>query len=221
MKRLILFAIVALVAVALAAPAAMAAKGGKTKTWEITVENLTTGQPFSPPLAVVHKNKVDVFERGTIASHGVAAIAEDANNSVLMSALPKLRGVKSVATVAAAPIGPGQTATFMVKTKGKYRQLTLLSMLVNTNDTFWGVDSYRLRGQKRTLMKRAYDAGSEMNNESAAFIPGPVGGNPFVRDPEGDLIRLSPGVQGGADLMLGTHDWNVNRPVAKITIKRK
>ena len=72
MRRFVLVGIVAVAALALSVPAMAASKGGKNKvkTWEITVENLTVGQPISPPLAVVHAKKVDVFSVGEIASHG-------------------------------------------------------------------------------------------------------------------------------------------------------
>jgi len=42
----------------------------------------------------------------------------------------------------------------------------------------------------------AYDAGSGANNEDGAFIPGPAGGNPFVRDPEGSVVTMHPGIEG-------------------------
>jgi hypothetical protein len=90
-------------------------------------------------------------------------------------------------------------------------------MLVNTNDAFTGVDSLRLRNRKVVIHARAYDAGSEKNNQLASHIPGPVGGNPFVRDPEGELIRMHPGIQPGVgDLDPAQHGWD--GPVAKITI---
>jgi len=41
-------------------------------------------------LIVVHSRQADVWGVGEIASHGVAAIAEDANNAPLESALPAL-----------------------------------------------------------------------------------------------------------------------------------
>ncbi|MGH9248902.1 MAG: spondin domain-containing protein [Acidimicrobiales bacterium] len=67
---------------------------------------------------------------------------------------------------------------------------TLLTMLVNTNDAFTGLDSMRLHGRGDRVRTVAYDVGSERNNELARFIPGPCCNNPFVRDPEGALIAL-------------------------------
>ena len=109
MRTFILLGLVALAAAAVAVGTASAdndsGDSGGTHTWRVTITNLTPpiaggpgSQPLSPPLFVVHSNKADVWGVGEIASHGVAAIAEDANNAPLESALPTLEGVKSVAT---------------------------------------------------------------------------------------------------------------------------
>ena len=199
---------------------------GGTKTWRVTITNLTPvgpgvppgAQPLSPPLVVVHSNKADVWSVGDIASHGVAAIAEDADNSVLESALPQLSGVKTVTTVPGGPIFRGTPRTFMVQTEGRFNRLSLVTMLVNTNDAFTGLDSLRLRGQGETRDTMAYDAGSEANNERASHIPGPCCNNPFVRAPEGRLIRHHDGVLGVGDLSPALYDWT--DPVARIAIER-
>jgi hypothetical protein len=67
-------------------------------------------QPLSPPLLVVHSGRADVWSVGTIASHGVAAIAEDADNAPLASALPQFPGVRAVFTGAGGPIPPASSA---------------------------------------------------------------------------------------------------------------
>jgi hypothetical protein len=186
----------------------------------VTVENLTPAgsQPLSPPLVVVHSGRADVWSEGSIASHGVAAIAEVANNAPLEGALPEVRGVAAVFTVPGGPIPPGDSRTFDVETRGHASRLSLLSMLVNTNDAFTGFDSLRIPGRGTTLESIAYDAGSERNNELAAFIPGPCCNNPFVRDPEGALIRPHDGITGVGDLDPAVFGWP--EPVARITISR-
>jgi hypothetical protein len=193
---------------------------GGTRTWRVTVTNLTpaASQPLSPPLLVVHSGAADVWSVGEIASHGVAAIAEDANNSVLESALPHVAGVKSVATGSGGPIPSGESRSYLIQTDGRFTRLTLLTMLVNTNDAFTGLDAQRLGGRGESLDTMAYDAGSERNNERASHIPGPCCGNPFVRDPEGALIGPHEGITGRGDLSPGTYDWN--GPVARISVER-
>ncbi|MGH3029653.1 MAG: spondin domain-containing protein [Gaiellaceae bacterium] len=224
MKRFLLLGLVALAATGLLTAGATA-DGGSTKTWRVTIENLTPAgpgapgsQPLSPPLFVVHSKKADVWSVGGVASHPVAAIAEDANNAPAESALTELRGVRDVFTGAGGPIPSGTSRTYTVESRGKFNRLSVVSMLVNTNDAFTGLDSYRLRGDGARLHRMAYDAGSEHNNELAGFIPGPCCGNAFVRDPEGELIRMHPGIEGTGDLDPAVWGWE--GPAARITIER-
>ena len=101
MRKLILLGLVALATAALAVGPAFADddehEDDATKTWHVTITNLTPpgpgapgSQPLSPPLFVVHSRQADVWGVGEIANHGVAAIAEDAKNAPLESALPAL-----------------------------------------------------------------------------------------------------------------------------------
>jgi hypothetical protein len=217
----------ALVATALVAGSATADddEGGGAKTWRVTVTNLTPpglglpgSQPLSPPLFVVHSDRADVWGVGEIANHGVAAIAEDASNAVLESALADVPGVKTASTGAGGPIPSGHSRTYTVETSGRFSRLSLLTMLVNTNDGFTGLDSFRPSGHGATVRTMAYDAGSERNNELKSHIPGPCCGNPFVRDPEGALIRHHEGITGRGQLSPAAYDWD--GPVARITIQK-
>ena len=230
MRKLTLLGLVVLATTALAVGPASAddddEHGGETaKTWRVTITNLTPpgpgapgSQPLSPPLFVVHSKHADVWSVGEIASHGVAAIAEDANNAPLESALPALQGVKAVFTGPGGPIPSGMTRSFTVETSGTFNRLSVVTMLVNTNDAFTGLDSQRLRGKGSSHETMAYDAGSERNNELKSHIPGPCCGNAFVRDPEGALIGRHEGITGRGQLSPALYDWN--GAAARITIER-
>jgi hypothetical protein len=224
MRKLILLGLAAVAAALAVGPAAADDDGpdhGHGQTWRVTVTNLTPAgsQPLSPPLLVVHSRNADVWSVGEIASHGVAALAEDANNAVLASALPLLDGVASVTTGAGGAIPPGATRSYEVETSGRHNRLSLLTMLVNTNDGFTGLDSETLRGKGIATHVMAYDAGSERNNELASHIPGPCCGNAFVRDPEGAPIAHHEGIAGRGDLDAATYDWD--GPVARIAVERE
>lgn len=190
------------------------------RTWRVTVENLTPAgsQPLSPPLFAIHGKRVDVWSVGAIANHGVAAIAEDADNTVLESALDQLPGVRDVFTGAGDAIPSGESRSYTVQGRTGRDRLTLLTMLVNTNDGFTGLDSRQLRGERTVLYRIAYDAGSERNNELRAYIPGPCCGNPFVRDPEGALVAPHAGITGVGELDPAVYGWD--EPVMRITIER-
>ena len=218
MRRLFLLLTPALLVGALLSGSAAARSDDGTKRWRVTIRNLTAAQPLSPPLFAVHTNRVDVWSVGSPANAGVAAIAEDADNSKLTAALAGSPGVRSVKTGAGGPIAPGASRTYTIETRGNFNRLTVLTMLVNTNDAFTGLDALHVKGRGGTLATRAYDAGSERNNELAAFIPGPCCGHPFVRDPTSERIRMHPGIAGIGDLDPGVYGWT--NPVARITIVR-
>jgi hypothetical protein len=221
MRKLTLLAVAALVVAALAVGPAAADDDpdhGPGWTWRVTVTNLTDAQPLSPPLLVVHSRKADVWSVGELASHGVAAIAEDANNGPLETALPLLDGVASAQTGAGGPIPPGATRSYEVESAGRANRLSLLTMLVNTNDAFTGLDSEKLGRKHWTAHTMAYDAGSERNNELASHIPGPCCGNAFVRDPEGALVAPHEGIVGRGDLAPAVYGWD--GPVARIEVER-
>jgi spondin N len=219
MRRLLLLGLALALTLGLTAASATA-DSSATRSWRVTVENLTPAgsQPLSPPLFAVHGKRVDVWSVGDIANHGVAAIAEDANNAPLESALGQLAGVRDVFTGAGGPIPSGESRSYTVEGRAGGDRLTLLTMLVNTNDGFTGLDSLQLRGERTVLYRMAYDAGSERNNELRAFIPGPCCNNPFVRDPEGALIAPHAGITGTGELDAAVYGWD--EPVAKITIQR-
>ena len=48
-------------------------------TYTVTITNLTTGQPFTPPLAATHRKPVSMFTVGEPASFGLKEIAENGN----------------------------------------------------------------------------------------------------------------------------------------------
>jgi len=204
--------------------AAAMGRGG-TRTYEIAVTNLTRGQVMSPPLVVAHTDDMaPLWRGGAPASNGLAAIAEDADASVLMGALDGADGVISV-TSATGPIPPGMTGTITIEVRGRGTMVSLVAMLVQTNDAFVGARSLALprgKGSSRALMSQspAYDAGTEENNEDGAFIPGPPFGNGGVRATEGaeGFVHVHAGVHGIADLAPEIYDWR--NPTASIRITR-
>ena len=234
MKRIAVGAACALAIGGGAVGAALATADGDSNTqganvtgvYNITVQNLSAGQPLSPPLIVKHDRRARVWQNGTAASHVVANIAEDANNAPAIQLLNRVRGVQGASTgvdqgaTAPAPIPPGAGQTYRVRVNNPTDRVSLISMLVNTNDGFTGLDSYRLRNGTRVLVRRAYDGGSETNNQLARSIPGPCCNNPMVRDPEGRTIRPHPGLRNGVgQLTRAQHGFN-RRAVARITVEK-
>src|SRR5207247_3467816 len=51
------------------------------RTYRVTIENETDGQPFSPGVAVTHRKSTRLFHVGDAASPGIEAIAEDGSEA--------------------------------------------------------------------------------------------------------------------------------------------
>ncbi len=213
-----LAAATAVVGLAAVPAVANAGHGRSTSTYRVTIENIATGfQPLSPAGVVVHSRWTDVWSTGAPATAAVAAVAEDANLAVFVDTYGGASGVSQSFVGGATPIGPMGSDSFEFDARQGDR-LSLVSMLVNTNDAFTGLDSVRLGGGTQVVEVGAYDAGTETNDELAAHIPGPAGNSPFERAPEGGVIMHHQGVLGVGDLDPGVHGWI--GPVARITIER-
>ncbi|MGQ0721905.1 MAG: spondin domain-containing protein [Candidatus Eiseniibacteriota bacterium] len=199
-------------------------EAGPILAYEVTIENLTpaTGmgasQVLSPPVLATHRPAVRMFRVGRVASSELAQIAEDAVNQPMLDLLGASEHVHAVAQ-GGGVILPGHSASYRIETAPGFPFLSLATMLVNTNDAFTGLDSFRLprRGEEHVLAG-AWDAGSETNTELVAHIPGPCCGNPLVRVPTDDPIQPHRGIQGVGDLNPAVWGWD--GPVARITVRR-
>jgi hypothetical protein len=209
--------------------------------YEVTITNLTEGQPLTPPLVATHRAATGIFAVGHPASFGLKEIAENGN---LAPMIARLESDKHVADSAAAgaPLVPaglpgsamfGDSVTLTLTASKGAKFLSFASMLICTNDGFTGVDSLRLpKDVGETVMVRSagYDAGTEVNTEDFADIvppcqglvgvssgePGTGTSNPALA--EGGVIHHHPGIAGGADLVPEVHGWT--DPVAEITVER-
>ena len=211
-------------------------KASDMRTYEVTVYNLSSGQPFTPPAAATHRGAIDLYEVGQSASFGLKEIAENGN---LGPMLTRLEGSKHVSDVVVAvagdppPVMPGQSVTFEIEAENGAQFFSFVSMLICTNDGFTGLDGIKLPNQvgaSATYEAGGYDAGTEINTEDFADLvppcppltgvsstdPGTGMSNPALA--ENGVIRMHPGVSGGVDLIAGLHGWT--DPVARISISR-
>jgi hypothetical protein len=231
--------VVAVGALALA-PAALAGE----REYEVTVTDLTSGQPLTPPVVATHHGKHAVFDLGQPASVGVREIAENGNSAPLRAfiqadPLDQFAGFAEGMEPLVPPETPGeamgfdQSATLTVEAGRKANRLSWASMLICTNDGFTGVDGLELPdkvGKATTERTNAYDAFTERNTEDYADIvppcqaligdssgePGTGVSNPALA--EGGVITHHAGIQGGADLKPELHGWE--DPVATLEVER-
>ena len=198
---------------------------GSIVEYEVTLENLApatgagSSQPFSPPVLATHKSGMRLFKRHHRASDELRQIAEDAVNAPMVERLKNSRKVFDVVE-GGGVIFPEGSDTFIIQSKRGYNKLSLVCMLVNTNDAFTGVTRAKLprHGKESVYYLRAYDAGTEKNTEMTDHIPGPCCGSPFVRVPTHEKIKFHQGIMGMGDLDPAVYGWH--KKVAKLTIKR-
>jgi len=192
--------------------------------YEITVTNLTRGQVLSPPVVAVHAEYFGgIYQLGEPASTELAMVAEDAVNGPLMSMLQADPSVMSVGAMDG-PIPPGVSESIMLDGMGVFRYISVVGMLVETNDGFFALNGERGPNLgSATFFSPAYDAGSEANTELCQDIPGPPCGNKGVRVTDGaeGFVHVHEGFHTGDPdngLPVAQYDWR--NPVAKITITR-
>lgn len=236
----ILAGLVAMACVGALAVAPAGASGPPVATYAVTIENLTDGQPFTPPVIATHRAATGMFTVGQPASFALKQIAENGDLGPMIDLLGSDKHVFDSAD-AMAPLVPSGlpsfgmfddsvTLTVTAGTGAKF--LSFASMLICTNDGFTGVDSLRLPkkiGEQIAVTTSGYDAGTEANTENYADIVPPCQGlhgvnvepgtgmsNPALA--EGGVIHHHAGIQGGVDLTPMTHGWS--DPVAEVTVER-
>lgn len=237
-RRLTLAASVTALAALALAPSALG------REYEVTLTNLTSGQPLTPPVVATHHGKHAVFEVGEAASVGVREIAENGNSAPLLAFLDTdpFDQFADFAESASGPLVPpgtpgdamfDQSATLILEAGRRAQRLSFVSMLVCTNDGFTGIDGLKLPaklGRAVTVGTDGYDAFTELNTEDYADIVPPCQGligdssgesgtgvsNPALA--EGGVIAHHAGIQGIADLEPNLHGWM--DPVAEVRVER-
>jgi hypothetical protein len=198
-------AVIAMTAAGVGQLPAGASRGDRI--YEVTITNLTSGQPLTPPVVATHRGRDQLFRVGLPASVGVREIAENGNNSPLLAFLEAdpFRRISAFTQAGMGPLVPEGTpggvedppsgpefpdsVTFEITAQEKADRLSFASMLVCTNDGFTGVNGLRLPsrvGRTVTAGTAGYDAFTEINEEDFAHIVPPCQG----------LIGISSGEAG-------------------------
>lgn len=208
--------------------------------FDVTVENLTTGLYMTPLLVAAHPADASLFVSGTAASPELQMMAEGGSIAGLETLLTGL-GATMDNNPAAGLLAAGATATSTLNTDNASANtnLSVVAMLLPTNDGFVGLNSISIPTEagEYTYYANAYDAGTEANDElrgsgapgEAGFpVPPPLdpmlgtNGTGVTTSVEG-FVHIHRGNIGDADLsggvsdaQIGVHRWL--NPVAKITV---
>ena len=160
----------------------------------ISLTNLTHGSHFTPLLFSAHAADQHLFETGSAASTNLQAMAEGGDTSGLNTDLTNLNADSHNA---AGLIAPGQTETFNLLTQMANTNLSVVAMVLPTNDGFVGLDALQIptAAGTYTYYLNAYDAGTEANDEiiNGAGAPGAAG---IPADPLGSGGTGATGVAG-------------------------
>lgn len=208
--------------------------GAREYRYQVTITNLTAGQPLSPAAVVLHRSDWQAFSLGVPASVELEALAEGGDNSGFIAAADADSNVRSTAS-GQGVIVPGAseqiTASASVSSDDEVL-LSWASMPVNTNDgvaAVRGVDlSGMAVGDSETFLAISYDAGTEANSESADTVPGPAAsglaeGFNAGRDDVRDAVYIHAGVVTQDDglntsTLGGSQRWD--NPIASVRVER-
>ncbi|TVO95042.1 hypothetical protein AYI86_16140 [Shewanella algae] len=188
---------------------------------EISINNLTHGNHFTPLLIAAHDGNSHLFQAGEPASSALQKMAEVGDISELQLAVTANNGV-IVANPAAGLLAPGAKVEKVMLDSGALTHLSLVAMLLPTNDAFVGLDGWEIPSTpgSYTLYLNAYDAGTEANDEQitgggAPGVPGipaaPDGmggqnGTGVMDDSSNDRVHIHPGLLGDTDPNGGISD---------------
>lgn len=215
--------------------------GSGSRRYRVTVSNLTSGQPFTPPAVAAHEPSVEVFSVGEPANEAVKEIAENGNLEPLVALIEDTSAIRGAA-VGESPLvpasDPGDTglswyAILDLEADASAKFLSFISMLIATNDGFTGLDTVRLPeavNESYSYYAASYDAGTEENTEDFADMVPPAqeligvasdDEGTGMSDPdlaEDGVIVPHPGIGGDGDLDPEVFDWR--DPAALVHVER-
>lgn len=210
--------------------------------WDVEITNLTHGNHFTPLLVTAHGTAVHLYQEGMAASTELRAMAECGDLDGFLALYP------ADADTVANPVGtangnflaPGASTSAMLDTTGtSHTQLSIVAMMLPTNDAFVGMNSMEIptTAGTYTYYLNAYDAGTEANDEvltsgcvpGMAGIPGAPGGDTGMNGTgvatadSNTTVHVHRGVLGDNDSAGGASDLNSSihrwqNPVAKVVV---
>ncbi|RMH21770.1 MAG: hypothetical protein D6698_02170 [Gammaproteobacteria bacterium] len=206
---------------------------------QVTVSNLTHGDYFTPLLIAGHDSATHLFQLGSPASLALQKMAEGGDLADLTTSLQGV-GADLVSNPANGVLAPGASITASLTTTANNTHLSVVAMILPTNDGFVGIDALSIPTVPGTYHYdlNAYDAGTEANNElivSGSGAPNTLG---IPADPgshngsnatgvttveTNTNVHVHRGVLGDTNATGGTSDLDATihrwlNPIARLTI---
>ncbi len=206
----------------------------------IEVTNLTHGIYFTPLLITAHDSATHLFQGGTPASSSLRLMAECGDVSELIIDLGG-EDADTVANPAGGLLAPGSSVSASIDTMSTGNtHLSLVAMLLPTNDGFIGLDSLPIPDAAGVYVFHinGYDAGTEENSElldttgcspgmpgipAAPGGDGGTGGSGVASTDSNTAVHIHRGNLGDTEAAGGVSDLDsrIHRwlnPVARVTI---
>ena len=208
---------------------------------DIKITNLTQGIYFTPLLVTAHSNDLSLYKVGMAASEDLQKVAEGGDISGYSMTLSGTTA-DVIENPAEGLLAPGMSVETSLMTMDANTHLSLVSMLLPTNDGFVGLNSWEIPTEvgTYTIYLNGYDAGTEANDEiiNGGGMPGAAG---IPVDPSGNngtgatgvtmeeatqVVHVHRGNLGDDDVAGGSSDLDsrIHRwlnPVAKVTVTVK
>ena len=152
----------------------------RSKTYRVTVRNVTGGNAISPPLVLISSDNFQFFTAGEPSSAGVAKVAETGGTDVLEAELAAAADVRAVAKASGGPLMAGQTRVIEITVPaGRWRPLRLnvIAMIGRSNDSFVSSSrGFSLSAAEDQVISSSltnFDSGTEENTGNVEdFGPG-------------------------------------------------
>ncbi|TMO73598.1 spondin domain-containing protein [Pseudoalteromonas aurantia] len=209
---------------------------------DVKITNLTQGIYFTPILIGAHSSDAHLFQTGQAASDDLQAMAEGGSIDALSATLDSINANK-LANPAEGLLAPASSAIGSLSTTENNTTLSIVAMMLPTNDGFVGLDAWKIPTEAGTyhIYLNAYDAGTEANNElvvDGSGAPGTPGipaspgaapgtqGSGLTTTETNTMVHIHSGnvgdneaIGGKSDLHNTVHRWL--NPVAKVTVTVK
>jgi hypothetical protein len=153
-------------------PLALLSSMSFAQTIDVTITNLTHGLHFTPLLVSAHTNTSNLFVAGTTATAALQTMAEGGNIAPLVAA--SVEGTVNSTNPAGGLLAPGSSTTVANLDTGSNDVLSIVAMVLPTNDGFMGLNSWAIPevAGTYTVYLNAYDAGTEVNDEILDTVNG-------------------------------------------------
>jgi len=182
---------------------------------KVTFTNLSANVVLTPPVFATTRERAKIYRLTQPASEPLEFLAEGGDTNGLAAYFEDYGLIDVVQT--GAPVLPGESITIEIKSRFR-SHLSVASMILPTNDGFVALNSKKiLKFGGQTFFLKAYDAGTETNDELCGNIPGPQCGGEGYNPAQGEeFVYPHPGIHGDSELLRSQYNWS--DPVAKITV---